>query len=63
MTGALFGQGALVVAPAFVSLWMYFVPRWIVGRTAFEGPRPLGYSFVLALNIMPRLLQGVADTR
>jgi len=36
----------LVVAPAFVSLWMYFVPRWIVGPQAFDNPRPLGWIAV-----------------
>jgi protein-S-isoprenylcysteine O-methyltransferase Ste14 len=37
---------ALVVAPLFVSLWMYFVPRWIAGRAAFDSPRPLGWIVV-----------------
>ena len=37
---------ALIVAPLFISLWTYFVPRWIVGRAAFEGPRPLGWIVV-----------------
>jgi protein-S-isoprenylcysteine O-methyltransferase Ste14 len=37
---------ALVVAPAFVSLWMYFVPRWIFGAHAFDNPRPLGWIVV-----------------
>ena len=36
----------LVVAPAFVSLWTYFVPRWIAGRAAFQSPRPLGWIVV-----------------
>jgi protein-S-isoprenylcysteine O-methyltransferase Ste14 len=36
----------LVVAPAFISLWIYFVPRWIVGSHAFDNPRPLGWIVV-----------------
>ena len=37
---------ALIVAPAFISLWTYFVPKWIVGARAFDGPRPLGWIVV-----------------
>jgi protein-S-isoprenylcysteine O-methyltransferase Ste14 len=37
---------ALIVAPAFVSLWMYFVPRWIAGPAAFAQQRPLGWIVV-----------------
>ncbi len=37
---------ALIVAPAFISLWMYFVPRWIVGAHAFDSPRPGGWIVV-----------------
>ncbi len=36
----------LIVAPLFISLWMYFVPRWIAGAHAFEAPRPLGWIVV-----------------
>jgi protein-S-isoprenylcysteine O-methyltransferase Ste14 len=36
----------LIVAPAFISLWMYFVPRWMVGVHAFQTPRPLGWIVV-----------------
>jgi len=36
----------LIVAPAFISLWTYFVPLWIIGRTAFGAPRPLGWIVV-----------------
>ncbi|HYS55864.1 MAG TPA: methyltransferase [Thermoanaerobaculia bacterium] len=39
----------LIVAPAFVSLWMYFVPKWIIGGHAFENARPLGW-FVVAIG-------------
>lgn len=37
---------ALIVAPAFVALWTYFVPRWMVGREAFENPNSLGWIVV-----------------
>ena len=37
---------ALIVAPAFVSLWTWFVPKWIVGARAFDAPRPLGWIVV-----------------
>jgi protein-S-isoprenylcysteine O-methyltransferase Ste14 len=37
---------ALIIAPAFISLWMYFVPRWVAGAHAFDSPRPLGWIVV-----------------
>ena len=37
---------ALIVAPLFVSLWMYFVPRWIARAQAFNNPRALGWIVV-----------------
>ena len=37
---------ALIVAPAFISLWTYFVPRWIGGAHAFDNARPLGWIVV-----------------
>jgi protein-S-isoprenylcysteine O-methyltransferase Ste14 len=37
---------ALIVAPLFVSIWAYFVPRWIVGADAFRDPRPIGWIVV-----------------
>jgi len=37
---------ALIVAPLFIALWTYFVPRWIEGRGAFAEPRPLGWIIV-----------------
>jgi protein-S-isoprenylcysteine O-methyltransferase Ste14 len=37
---------ALVVAPLFVSIWMYIVPRWIAGADAFLDPRPPGWIVV-----------------
>ncbi len=36
----------LVIAPLFVSLWTYFVPRWFGGPHAFADPRPLGWLVV-----------------
>jgi protein-S-isoprenylcysteine O-methyltransferase Ste14 len=35
-----------VVAPLFVALWTYFVPRWFGGPRAFADPRPLGWIVV-----------------
>src|SRR6266508_687665 len=47
MTRRLFALArALIVAPRFISLWMYVVPRWIVGAHAFDAPRPGGWSVV-----------------
>ncbi len=37
---------ALIVAPAFILLWTYFLPKWIIGARAFETPRPLGWIVV-----------------
>src|SRR6266849_624951 len=37
---------ALIVAPAFVALWTYFVPKWIVGPSAFDNPQPLGWIVI-----------------
>lgn len=37
---------SLIVAPLFVSIWVYFVPRWIRGGHAFENPRSLGWIVV-----------------
>ena len=37
---------ALIVAPLFISLWTYFVPRWMAGNSAFDSPRPLGWIVV-----------------
>jgi len=38
----------LVIAPLFVSLWLWFLPRWIAGAHAFADPRPLGWIVVAA---------------
>jgi protein-S-isoprenylcysteine O-methyltransferase Ste14 len=38
----------LIVAPAFVSLWLYFFPRWFGGGPhLFEGPRPVYWIVVV----------------
>jgi len=37
---------ALIIAPLFVSLWLWFLPRWIGGSHAFADPRPLGWIVV-----------------
>jgi protein-S-isoprenylcysteine O-methyltransferase Ste14 len=36
----------LVVAPVFIALWTYLVPRWIVGPQTFNDPRPIGWLVV-----------------
>lgn len=36
----------LVIAPLFVALWTYVVPRWAGGPHAFSDPRPLGLIVV-----------------
>jgi protein-S-isoprenylcysteine O-methyltransferase Ste14 len=38
---------AAIVAPLFISLWMYFLPRWLAGQTAFADPRLLGWIVVV----------------
>ncbi|MGZ8834040.1 MAG: methyltransferase family protein, partial [Thermoanaerobaculia bacterium] len=37
------------IAPLFVSIWVYFVPRWIAGPAAFRDARPLGF-LVMAIG-------------
>jgi protein-S-isoprenylcysteine O-methyltransferase Ste14 len=37
---------AFIVAPLFVSLWVWFFPRWIGGANVFADPRPLGWIVV-----------------
>lgn len=39
-----------VVSTVFMSLWLYFLPRWFGGRTAFADPRPAGYA-VMAVGL------------
>ncbi len=33
----------IAVATLFLSLWLWFLPRWTVGRHAYDDPRPLGW--------------------
>jgi len=33
----------LIVGPLFVSIWTWFLPRWIAGSGAFTNPRPWGW--------------------
>jgi protein-S-isoprenylcysteine O-methyltransferase Ste14 len=50
MTARLFAiLRSIVVSIIFLSIWTWFVPRWIVGNGAFENPRPLGW-IVIALG-------------
>ena len=37
---------SLIVAPLFIALWTYLVPRWIAGQNAFADPRPIGWIVV-----------------
>ena len=37
---------AAIIAPLFVSLWTWLVPRWFGGADAFADPRPLGWIVV-----------------
>src|SRR5258708_25330925 len=34
---------SLIVGPLFVSIWTWFLPRWIAGREPFADPRPWGW--------------------
>jgi protein-S-isoprenylcysteine O-methyltransferase Ste14 len=36
----------LVVAPLFILLWLWWLPRWIAGPNVFADPRPLGWIVV-----------------
>lgn len=42
---------SIVVSIIFVSIWTWFVPRWVNGNGAFDNPRPLGWS-VIALGVV-----------
>jgi len=37
----------LVVAPLFVALWLWWLPRWLGGNGVFADPRPLGWIVVV----------------
>ncbi|MEA2337737.1 MAG: hypothetical protein QOE82_1744 [Thermoanaerobaculia bacterium] len=52
MTARLFAVlRSIVVSILFVSIWTWFVPRWINGNDAFADPRPLGW-IVIALGVV-----------
>jgi protein-S-isoprenylcysteine O-methyltransferase Ste14 len=37
---------ALIIAPLFIALWLWWLPRWIAGPNVFADPRPLGWIVV-----------------
>jgi len=37
---------ALIIAPLFVALWLWFLPRWFGGPHVFDNPRALGWIVV-----------------
>ena len=41
---------SVAVSILFVSIWTWFVPRWVMGNGAFDNPRPLGW-IVIALGV------------
>ena len=44
MTARLFAiVRSLIIGPIFLSIWTWFLPRWIVGNGAFASPRPWGW--------------------
>jgi protein-S-isoprenylcysteine O-methyltransferase Ste14 len=42
---------SLVISVIFLSIWTWFLPRWIVGNDAFANPRPIGW-IVIALGVV-----------
>jgi protein-S-isoprenylcysteine O-methyltransferase Ste14 len=36
----------LIIAPLFIALWTYVIPRWVAGQNAFAGARPIGWIVV-----------------
>jgi protein-S-isoprenylcysteine O-methyltransferase Ste14 len=47
MTARLFAiVRTLIVGTVFVSLWTWFVPRWIIGEGAFDRTRPMGWIVI-----------------
>ena len=47
MTARLFAiVRTLIVGPVFISIWTWFLPRWIVGSGAFANPRPVGWIVI-----------------
>jgi protein-S-isoprenylcysteine O-methyltransferase Ste14 len=42
---------SIVVSIIFVSIWTWFVPRWVAGNDAFENARPAGW-IIIALGVV-----------
>jgi protein-S-isoprenylcysteine O-methyltransferase Ste14 len=34
---------SLIIGPIFLSIWTWFLPRWVVGSAAFANPRAWGW--------------------
>lgn len=45
---------AAVIAPLFLSIWVWFIPRWLGGPRAFESPRAAGW-LVAAVGLIVML--------
>jgi len=37
---------SIIVSIIFLSIWTWYVPRWVVGNGAFANPRPLGWIVI-----------------
>jgi protein-S-isoprenylcysteine O-methyltransferase Ste14 len=37
----------VVIAALFLSIWLWYLPRWIAGRNAFDDPNPLGLMVLI----------------
>jgi len=47
MTARLFASlRSLIIGPIFLSIWTWFLPRWIVGNGAFANPRNWGWIII-----------------
>jgi len=42
---------SIIVSILFLSIWTWFVPRWVAGNGVFDHPRPLGW-IVIALGVV-----------
>ena len=52
MTARLFAVvRSVIVSIVFLSIWTWFVPRWVAGNNAFDDVRPLGW-IVIALGVV-----------
>ena len=41
---------SLIIGPPFLSIWTWFLPRWIVGNGAFASPRVSGLRIITAIG-------------